>query len=720
MGNGKAQIYHRTETGGHTGYVSFKKKCEEIHVKLGISVLVKGRASKERHTKLARVLEDKTNEFVTASRFSVYFVGVSTFYIVRTARFDLYRYTERLIVLLEELAGLCSAQASSTIGRLSNKSLLRGSDASVVNTFVVLPMVVIGLDSDRNSQSGICGWAVTANQPLSVALKFGSLKETAMSNKLPKAANGLDQLLIKATTSKPHSFGENNLGVPLAGGSEEERTSYFVPGGNHVTNQYRLPSAVIDGPQQIWAKWLSVECKTRYAMPHLKGLVALQMHEFTGKPGDKVAAVNCTLESQILSWPGSDKRRQVEKPTDKSTARVDLDLGDSCENRITTQDVKLTISSSTPPKVASLIMDKVVAEDPDSQSYKHDNRETENPSYTQLATLIAGDSYVHTSTKERRLQPNKSHTIHQIRKLLACFKVQSSAENSSGERHQKNYFKISIDGYPVFRDDSKRGRAGGVALYLHAALPIPIVLSDTTPAPFCDALWIQVPLRGSDSLLLGVVYRSPSSPPEDDHFLIRTLGQLSSSYHFTHLLLVGDFNAPKAPWTELQCVGSSGPFAAALTEVVQQSAWTQHVVAPTRYRAGQQPSPLDLVITNERHFVDQVTINAPLGHSDHCVLTFDFICYWARNPEPQTWIRNFCSADISGMRICLEQVKLGPASVEDLYRNIVRKNHVVDTMFVRKISTQSDEPHATRKNSASSGKEVPTIFQKVDHSRRKR
>ncbi|GAA48290.1 hypothetical protein CLF_101424 [Clonorchis sinensis] len=182
---------------------------------------------------------------------------------------------------------------------------------------------------------------------------------------------------------------------------------------------------------------------------------------------------------------------------------------------------------------------------------------------------------------------------------------------------------------------------------------------------FCDALWLQVPLRGSDSLLLGVVYRSPSSPPEDDHFLIRTLGQLSSSYHFTHLLLVGDFNAPKAPWTELQCVGSSGPFAAALTEVVQQSAWTQHVVAPTRYRAGQQPSLLDLVITNERHFVDQVTINAPLGHGDHCVLTFDFICYWARNPEPQTWIRNFCRADFSGMRIFLTQVKLGPASVED-------------------------------------------------------
>ncbi|GAA52034.1 hypothetical protein CLF_107249 [Clonorchis sinensis] len=239
--------------------------------------------------------------------------------------------------------------------------------------------------------------------------------------------------------------------------------------------------------------------------------------------------------------------------------------------------------------------------------------------------------------------------------------------------------EISIDGYSIFRADSKRGRAGGVALYLHAALPIPIVLSDTTPAPFCDALWLQVPLRGSDSLLLGVVYRSPSSPPEDDHFLIRTLGQLSSSYHFTHLLLVGDFNAPKAP----------GWSSTALTEVVQQSAWTQHVVAPTRYRAGQQPSLLDLVITNERHFVDQVTINAPLGHSDHCVLTFDFICYWARNPEPQTWIRNFRRAYFSGMRISLDKLKLGPVSVEDLYGTIFQNVHEADAMFVPKKPARS-------------------------------
>ncbi|KER31053.1 hypothetical protein T265_02616 [Opisthorchis viverrini] len=58
---------------------------------------------------------------------------------------------------------------------------------------------------------------------------------------------------------------------------------------------------------------------------------------------------------------------------------------------------------------------------------------------------------------------------------------------------------------------------------------------------------------------------------KDDQFLIQTLEQLSSNYHFTHLL-VGDFNAPKASWMELRRVESSGRFAAALIEVFQRSA----------------------------------------------------------------------------------------------------------------------------------------------------
>ncbi|GAA47379.1 hypothetical protein CLF_100287 [Clonorchis sinensis] len=71
------------------------------------------------------------------------------------------------------------------------------------------------------------------------------------------------------------------------------------------------------------------------------------------------------------------------------------------------------------------------------------------------------------------------------------------------------------------------------------------------------------------------------------------------------------------------------------------------------------------------------------------MLTFDLICYWVRNPEPQTWIRNVYRADFSGMRVLLDQFKLGPASVEDLYGTIVQKVHEADAIFSLKKPARS-------------------------------
>ncbi|GAA49848.1 hypothetical protein CLF_103675 [Clonorchis sinensis] len=117
----------------------------------------------------------------------------------------------------------------------------------------------------------------------------------------------------------------------------------------------------------------------------------------------KGATVNSTPKLQP-SWIGSDERSQVAKPTGKPTTCADVDIGECCEN--------------------------LVAQDHDSQSLKPDHGEPNSPSYTQLATLIAGDSDDHTGAKERRLRPNKPYTTSQIRKLLAGFKVQSSEKTS--------------------------------------------------------------------------------------------------------------------------------------------------------------------------------------------------------------------------------------------------------------------------------------------------
>ncbi|GAA52562.1 hypothetical protein CLF_108329 [Clonorchis sinensis] len=300
--------------------------------------------------------------------------------------------------------------------------------------------------------------------------------------------------------------------------------------------------------------------------------------------------------------------------------------GSSADPKLMGNPKKMRHRSLHPRSVKTCLSDRgpVVARDPDSQSHKSDSSVLKIPAYTELVTLIAGDLGVHTKAKRKRLWSNKPRKPRPTEKLLAGFKVQSSAKTSlfgvppiGTPLGDVSDAEISIDGYSIFRADSKRCRAGGVALYLHAAPPIPIVLSDTTLTPSCDALRIQVQLCGADSLLLGVIYRCPSSSPEDDRFLVQTLEQLSSSYHLTHFLLI-------------------------------------------------------------------VLIKAPLQHSDHCVLMFDFVCYWAGNPETQTRIRNFCHVDILETSSFLEQLKLGPASVEELYRTIVLEIHEANAKFFPK------------------------------------
>ncbi|GAA53705.1 hypothetical protein CLF_110828 [Clonorchis sinensis] len=64
----------------------------------------------------------------------------------------------------------------------------------------------------------------------------------------------------------------------------------------------------------------------------------------------------------------------------------------------------------------------LVLKDHDNQSHKPDHGEQNSPSYTQLATLIAGDSDDHTGAKERRLRPNKERAQRAATKMVADLK----------------------------------------------------------------------------------------------------------------------------------------------------------------------------------------------------------------------------------------------------------------------------------------------------------
>ena len=53
---------------------------------------------------------------------------------------------------------------------------------------------------------------------------------------------------------------------------------------------------------------------------------------------------------------------------------------------------------------------------------------------------------------------------------------------------------------------------------------------------------------------------------------------------------------------------------------------TQHVTFATRFRDGQIPSTLDLIIMRDDVQLHNLTVDAPLGRSDHVMICFDFVC----------------------------------------------------------------------------------------------
>lgn len=58
-----------------------------------------------------------------------------------------------------------------------------------------------------------------------------------------------------------------------------------------------------------------------------------------------------------------------------------------------------------------------------------------------------------------------------------------------------------------------------------------------------STIWSMVNLKNGDVLLVGVVYRSPSSSDEQNSQLIQTITEMVQRRP-SHLLIMGDFNFP--------------------------------------------------------------------------------------------------------------------------------------------------------------------------------
>ena len=170
----------------------------------------------------------------------------------------------------------------------------------------------------------------------------------------------------------------------------------------------------------------------------------------------------------------------------------------------------------------------------------------------------------------------------------------------------------SIDGFqlPVVCSKAR----GGTCIYVSNELKYQVVFP---PNPIEDSCWIVIETSNRLKRLYACVYRSPNSAPANDVNLLCNINWAIEN--FTEIVIVGDFNYPCINWNSNSCNGRKGQD---FLDTIIDTGLEQLIKDNTRYRQGQSPSLLDLLLVNNIDIVHTSGLLPPFGKSDHLTIEF--------------------------------------------------------------------------------------------------
>ena len=169
--------------------------------------------------------------------------------------------------------------------------------------------------------------------------------------------------------------------------------------------------------------------------------------------------------------------------------------------------------------------------------------------------------------------------------------------------------ELGLEGYVMFRKDRIGRRGGGVLLYIKDTIPAYEVQLQEE-ADCNEAIWCNL-VTGHTAVIIGVVYRCPNITKQNNEKIHNAINEVSKG----DCIIMGDFNHGNIKWDTLQ---STGVEDSTFLCLVQDNFLTQHVFEPTR-----AARVLDVVLSSQKEFVDNVEIQEPLGSSDHNQLHFN-------------------------------------------------------------------------------------------------
>ena len=182
---------------------------------------------------------------------------------------------------------------------------------------------------------------------------------------------------------------------------------------------------------------------------------------------------------------------------------------------------------------------------------------------------------------------------------------------------------MEINGFELYTNIEVEENIRGISLYVSSNLTVEETKFNTISK---ENIWCTLKLKDKDKLLLGCIYRSPSNNNENTHSLCNLLQEINDT-NPSHILITGDFNYPEIDWSDYHSNTSNDHRSQIFLNKIQDMFLYQHVTEFTRYREGQNPNLLDLILTNEEGMVNDIQYVPPLGKSDHVCLVFNTNLY---------------------------------------------------------------------------------------------
>ena len=174
--------------------------------------------------------------------------------------------------------------------------------------------------------------------------------------------------------------------------------------------------------------------------------------------------------------------------------------------------------------------------------------------------------------------------------------------------------EYDIPGYDLFVNDNPKL---GVAIYMKSELNA-VLNAELNKSSFEEAVWCEFKTKEGEGVLVGCVYRSPSSGDENFVKMLELLRHEELN-KFKNICIVGDFNCPNINWNGY----SSSARDRTLVECLRDSFLENMVKKPTRRRGNDRPTLDDLILVNDDQLISDIFHCCPLGKSDHDTLFFN-------------------------------------------------------------------------------------------------